>query len=184
MKIDHEIARLPDHDKRLLADELAINARLPRKKRNRDDDSWRRPIDIKREFVKRYHYQLQLKQQLQQQREHELSVINRGNALARWQQGMTERDKLEVALKKMIDQFIAELQSPLVDYTSTSDKAVRARKDQLVIHKQTMETIRGLRDLLETLQITDDQAAKETTAQVVDLMKQAERLRKDRASRK
>lgn len=70
--------------------------------------------------------------------------------------------KVEMAMTQMLTQFVKELQGkPLLDVDFTNKESVARRKDQLIVIKETMATIRQLRELKEVL--ADDQAKGSTS---------------------
>ncbi len=68
-------------------------------------------------------------------------------------------EKIELAMSQILTQFIDEIKGkPLIEITNYSHReTVQQRKDQLSIIKETMATIRQLRELKDVLK--DDEAA-------------------------
>lgn len=160
MGIDEQIlAYLTPAQKEQLAIELEINERLPKCLRGEPtDDHWKPVMEIKLQAIRDAKY---IADRKQRNKEAE-SLANQRRIIDYWERGMTERQKLQRALSNMLEQFIDEVKNqPLTRVNFKNASSVHERKNQLTVIRQTMDTIRGLKELLATMEAEDGEQEKQ-----------------------
>ncbi len=149
--IDYAIVKyLTAKQKEQLAEQLEINQMLPKCLRGQPtDDHWRDPVEIKLEAIRDAKYIARRKQQQKDL----LAVQNQKRRIDYLEREMTEKEKLQKALSAMLEQFINEVKNqPLITVNFKNKASVGERKDQLLVIKQTMEAIRGIKELLASME--------------------------------
>lgn len=152
MTIDEQLMLYLTPSQRLqLAHELEINDMLPKKiKGKTTDDHWKDPTAIKRQAIEDAKYIAARKLHNKQME----AIANTKRAFDYWEQGMTDREKLQKALSTMLQQFIDEVKNqPLITVNFKNANSVAERRNQLTIIRQTMDTIKGLKELLASMEL-------------------------------